>query len=103
MPFDLAPRQVHLDFHNSPLIPDVGRDFDADAFAATLADARVNSVTCFAKCHHGMSYYPTKVGVVHPSLRRDLLGEQIEACHRRGIRVPVYVAVVWDEWAADHH
>ncbi|MGH2460662.1 MAG: alpha-amylase family protein [Chloroflexota bacterium] len=103
MPLDLAPRQVHLDYHNSPLIPDVGRDFDADEFASTLAEARITSVTCFAKCHHGMSYYPTKVGVRHPGLRRDLLGEQVEACHRRGIRVPAYLAVVWDEWAADHH
>ena len=24
-------RQVHLDFHTSPLIPDVGRDFEPDA------------------------------------------------------------------------
>jgi hypothetical protein len=28
-------RQVHLDFHTSPHIPDVGREFDAARFAAT--------------------------------------------------------------------
>jgi hypothetical protein len=96
------PRQVHLDFHTSPLIPDVGADFDPDAFAAAFADAHVQSVTVFAKCHHGMSYYPTKVGRTHPGLRRpDLLGEMIEALHRRGIRAPVYTTVGWEEDVAD--
>jgi hypothetical protein len=96
-------RQIHLDFHTSPLIPDVAAEFDPDEFARTLKDAFVNSVTVFAKCHHGMSYYDTKVGIKHPALKRDLLGEMIAACHRYGIRTPVYISVVWDNWAAEHH
>ena len=96
-------RHVHLDFHTSPLIPEIGADFDPDEFAATLAEAGVNSICCFAKCHHGMSYYPTRVGVIHPNLRRDLLGEQIASCHRHGINATVYTTVVWDESAAEKH
>jgi len=97
-------RQVHLDFHTSPLIPDIGVDFDAQAFARTLVEASVDSVTVFAKCHHGLSYYPTKIGVPHPHLRRrDLLGEMVNACHQHGIRVQAYTTVLWDEQAwADH-
>lgn len=91
-------RQIHLDFHTSPHIPDVGVDFDAEEFAQTLDEARVNWVTLFGKCHHGMSYYPTKAGVMHPSLKFDLLGQQIEACKRRGIATPVYISV-----RVDHH
>ena len=95
-------RQIHLDFHTSPFIPDVGADFDADEFAQTLADAHVNSVTVFAKCHHGMCYYPTQTGTSHPALgHRDLLGEQIEALHKRGIRAPIYTTIVWEEDAAN--
>jgi hypothetical protein len=90
-------RQIHLDFHTSPLIPDVGADFDADTFAGTLADARVNWVTLFGKCHHGMSYYPTVAGTMHPGLKFDLLGAQIEACKRRGIATPVYISVRVDQ------
>lgn len=90
-------RQIHLDFHTAPQIPDVGADFDADTFGDILADARVNWVTLFGKCHHGMSYYPTKAGVVHPSLKIDLLGEQIEACKKRGIATPVYISVRVDQ------
>ncbi len=96
-------RQVHMDFHTSPLIPGIAADFDPAAFARTLQDAHVDSVTCFAVCHHGLSYYPTKVGTVHPHLSRDLLGEQIKACHDRGIRVPGYVTVVWNEQQATLH
>jgi hypothetical protein len=90
-------RQIHLDFHTAPQIPDVGADFNADEFANTLVEARVNWITLFGKCHHGMSYYPTKAGVMHPSLKFDLLGEQIEACKRKGIATPVYISVRVDQ------
>jgi alpha-L-fucosidase len=58
--FQKHQRQVHLDFHTSPFIPDVAADFDAEEFVSTFQRAHVNSVTVFAKCHHGMCYYPTK-------------------------------------------
>ncbi len=50
---ELRFRQVHLDFHTSEHIAGVADDFDAEAFADTLAKAHVDSVTCFARCHHG--------------------------------------------------
>jgi hypothetical protein len=92
-------RQIHLDFHTSPLIPDVGAEFDADTFAQTFVDAHVNWVTLFGKCHHGMSYYPTKaaLGQMHPGLKFDLLGAQIEACKKRGIATPVYISARVDQ------
>ena len=39
----------------------------------------------------------------HPHLERDLLREQIEACHARGIRVPIYTTVQWDHLTAAEH
>lgn len=100
-PLHTHQRQIHLDFHTSPFIPDVGSEFDANQFAQTLKDAHVNSVTVFAKCHHGMCYFPTQTGTQHPALNgRDMLGEQIEALHRAGIRAPIYTTVVWEEDAA---
>lgn len=92
-------RQIHLDFHTAPQIPDVGVDFDAETFADTLAEAGVNWVTLFGKCHHGMSYYPTKakLGQMHPGLKFDLLGAQIEACKKRGLATPVYISARVDQ------
>ena len=94
----LPTRQVHLDFHTSPHIPDLLSEWDADVFADTMKEAHVNSVTVFAKGHHGMSYYPTKLGQPHPALGGvDLLGETIEALRQRDIHTPIYYTVGWEE------
>jgi len=98
-------RQVHLDFHTSEHIANVGSRFDPEKFADTLVSAKVNSINCFARCHHGWMYYESKQFSerIHPTLERDLLREQIQACHERGIRVPVYVTVEWDHFTAMRH
>jgi len=98
-------RQIHLDFHTGPQIPSVGGAFNARAFAETYKRAHVNSVTVFAKCHHGHLYFPTKHPARHPHLKSglDLCGEQVEALRRVGIRAPVYISVQCDEFAADTH
>jgi hypothetical protein len=96
-------RQIHLDFHTSPMIPEIGADFDADQFAATMKAAHVNSVTVFAKCHHGHLYYNTDRAERHPGLAKgfDLLRRQVDALHKNGIRAPIYISVQCDEYAAD--
>lgn len=103
--FKLPGRQIHLDFHTGPRIGDVGRDFCAIDFAKQMRDAHVNSVTVFAKCHHGHLYYNTGRPERHPGLKPglDLLGEQVEALHRFGIRAPIYISVQCDEYAAQTH
>lgn len=92
-------RQVHLDFHTSEYIPAIAADFDKEEFAEMLLKAHVDSITCFARCHHGWLYYPSKrhPELTHPGLTcQNLLLEQIQACHGRGIKVPVYTTVQWD-------
>jgi hypothetical protein len=105
MKLSLPFRQIHLDFHTGPAIPDVGRDFNARAFARTMKRAHVNSVTVFAKCHHGHLYYNTKRPERHPGLKRgfDLLRRQVDALHDEGIRAPIYLSVQCDEYAANTH
>lgn len=85
-------RQVHLDFHTSEHIPDVGKEFDPKQFQEALKLGRVQSINVFATCWHGWSYYPTDYGHEHPALQHDLLGAQIEAAHAIGVRAPVYFA-----------
>jgi hypothetical protein len=98
-------RQVHLDFHTSEQIAGIGSRFDADKFADTLQRAHVDSVTCFGRCHHGWLYYDTDQFPErrHPQLTTNLLKEQIEACHARDIRVPIYLTVQWDEYTAENN
>ena len=96
-------RQIHLDFHTNATIPGIGSRFDAKAFGKAFKDAYVDSVTVFSKCHHGVSYHPTKVGKMHPGLEFDLLRAQIDALHAEGINAPVYLTATWDEYAAHTH
>jgi hypothetical protein len=96
-------RQVHLDFHTALEVESVGDQFDPKTFVETLKSGHVDTVNIFAKCHHGYSYYPTKVGTMHPKLQFDLLGTMIEGLHSADIRCPVYVSVKWDDLAGMQH
>ena len=92
--------QLHLDFHTAPVIPSIGKDFCPDEFAKTIKEANIQSVNVFAKCHHGMCYHLTKVGVMHPNLTFDLFGEMLTALKKQGIRTVAYIPVGWEEEAA---
>ena len=104
MPDFLRYRQIHLDFHTSEQITHIGGEFDAAAWVQQLVDAHVDSITCFARGHHGMIFYDTKAHPErrHPHLQRNLLADQIEAAHARDIRVPIYTTIQWDYYTAQH-
>ncbi len=99
----LCSRQVHLDFHTSEHIPDVGARFNRARWQAALKAGGINSITVFAKCHHSWSYYPTRVGQPHPNLKCNLLKEQIEASHAIGVRAPIYFPIGWSSNDALQH
>jgi hypothetical protein len=99
-------RQIHLDFHTSRYIKNVGAEFDPLEFVSILKKAHINSVTCFGRCHHGFMYYNSKLYPerVHPYLvNKNLLKEQVDICHKNNIRVPIYVTVQWDHYTAREH
>ncbi len=100
---ELRFRQVHLDFHTSEDIPGVGAAFDKRQFQENLKRGHVNSITLFAKCHHGLSYHDTKVGRRHPGLDFELLPRQIEACRAIDVKCPIYISAGLDEYAAFAH
>ncbi|MGE9290597.1 MAG: hypothetical protein ACQKBT_06390 [Puniceicoccales bacterium] len=96
-------RQIHLDFHTSGAIESIGETFNKNRYQETLKKAAVNSVTAFATCHHGWSYYNTKVGQRHPGLEFDLLRAQFDACKEIDINVPIYLTAGIHNLAADEH
>lgn len=96
-------RQVHLDFHTSEFIPGVGEKFDKMQWQDALRAGHVNHINIFAKCHHSWSYYPTRIGNRHPSLKFDLLGAEIAACHEIGVNCPIYYTVGWSAHDAEVH
>ncbi|MEI6422825.1 MAG: alpha-L-fucosidase, partial [Lentisphaerota bacterium] len=100
---ELRFRQVHLDFHTSEHIEEIGAKFDEEQFIGALKKGHVNSITLFAMCHHGWSYYDTKVGKTHPHLKTDLLSRMLKACKEADIEAPVYITAGWNERMADEH
>ncbi|HSI07824.1 MAG TPA: alpha-amylase family protein [Rariglobus sp.] len=96
-------RQVHLDFHTHGDIPGIGEKFSKTKFQEALKIGHIDSITLFAKCHHGYSYHPTKVGRKHPHLKFDLLSRQIDACREIGVRCPIYLSAGVDELMAMEH
>ena len=57
-------RGIHIDFHTMPNVPDVGADFDADQFVATLRKAHVDFVNVFV-----CQYYDLKLRLQLKTLR----------------------------------
>lgn len=96
-------RCVHLDFHTSPFIEGIGEKFNKEKFTKTIKKANVDLVTVFGKCHHGYTYYPSKVSEMHPGLKFNLLKEEIEAIHAAGAKAPIYLPIGWSKKDADEH
>lgn len=96
-------RQVHLDFHTSEKIDGIGADFSKENFQEALKRGHVDSITIFSKCHHGWSYHPTKVNEMHPGLKFDLFGAQLEAAHEIGVNAVAYISATLDEKYAVTH
>ena len=82
--------QHHYDAHHGGY-EKVYQEFDADKAAQAFAEAGAQMVCYFAKGACGYSYYPTRIGIVHPGLDRDFTGEMTAALKKRGIRCLVYV------------
>lgn len=100
---ELSFRQVHLDFHTSESIAGIGSHFSKQQFQEMLKLGHVDSITVFAKCHHGWAYFPSETNEMHPGLHFDLLGEMVEAAHEIGVRTPVYLSAGIDEKMARRH
>jgi hypothetical protein len=99
----LRQRHIHLDFHTSGTIRNIGSRFSRKQFQEQLRAGHVDSINVFSKCHHGWSYHPTEVGWQHPHLSFDLLGEQIAAAHEIGVHAPIYLSAGFDERYLDEH
>ncbi len=86
-------RKLFFDYHNHKDNWGLAANFDAEKWAEQLKAADVEAVSAFAKCAQGWRYYQKgNVGWVHPEMPAglDMLGNIVEACHKRGIKVIGY-------------
>lgn len=86
-------RKLFFDYHNNEANSGLAENFDAEAWADQLQAAHAEGVSMFAKGAQGWRYYQKgEVGWIHPEMPEglDMLGEVVEACHKRDIRVIAY-------------
>ena len=84
---------LFFDFHTMPANPDVGKAFDFDAITDWIRECGVDFIVFPARCNLGTAYYPTKIGVPHEAMQRDLYGDLVVACHAKGIAISAYINV----------
>jgi hypothetical protein len=97
--FKNSKRMLHLDSHFAGF-GDVYSHFDAETAAKIYADAGFQMVSFFAKCGGGYSYYPTKIGIMHPTCRSNYTGELTASLKKRGVRCLHYIAIACER---EHH
>lgn len=104
--FDYLARQRHilLDMH----VPDWDAGFLARFDAETMADnyqrAGAQAVMHYCNSHVGLNYWPSALGAMHRGLQgRDMVGETVEALHRRGIASCAYYSSYFNNWAWTNH
>ncbi len=77
--------------------------FDSKTYVDLLEKAHVNAAYLYTSSCLGICNWPTKVGHHHSGLKgRDIVGEGIKECHRRGMDVILYHNW-WSKWAYDAH
>ena len=81
---------LFYDNHTMKAIPDVGENFDVEAFTDRIKACGVDYLVFHARCNQGLAYYNTRIGTRHPSLKYDLFGKLSEACQRKRIALGAY-------------
>ena len=82
---------LFYDFHTDECCRDIGAELDTEKFVQSIAECGVDFLTVHARCNQGFSYYDTEIGIRHPGLKKDLFGEILYACKKRGIAVSAYL------------
>ena len=99
-----AYRRFLVDTHIPDWHPDQLARFDAARFVETIARGGAQALMLYANSHVGLALWRTSVGRMHANLRgRDLFGDLVGECRRRGIHALGYFSVTYDNWAFENH
>lgn len=93
-------RKVHVLYVSPDWAAGRHSRFAPESFVRKLKQANCQTIEFYIKDHHGIAYYPTKIGHFGG---RDLLGPLVEASHNEGMRFVAYYSVNWDKWARENH
>ena len=99
-----AYKRVLMSSHRDDWHPDVYRNFDARKWVDAIASCGPDVLFMQSKSHSGNAYYQIEGDHSHAGLQgRDALGEVLELCHERGIKVMVNHCLVFDNYLFNQH
>jgi hypothetical protein len=104
--YDTSYRKLFFDFHSPGTTEGLASAYDAERWIGRMQAAHAQAVSVFTKCGYGYSYYQKgSVRYQHPYLPQgvDMLGEQIEALHKRGMQAIGYYHTFNSESIAAAH
>lgn len=81
---------LFYDNHTMSAYPEVGKNFDVEAFTNRIKSCGVDQLIFHSRCNQGMAYYNTKTGIMHPSLKFDLFGKLAQTCRQKDIALIAY-------------
>jgi len=101
--YDKSFRRNLIDMH----IPDWDErfmsKFDPREYAELIELGHIDTTYIYAGSCLGNCYWPTEVGHMHAGLKgRDIIGETINECNKRNIRVVLYFNI-WSLWAYENY
>ncbi len=104
--YDTSYRKLFFDFHSPGATVGLAAGFDAARWADRLVAANAEAVSVFIKGGYGYSFYRQgEIRYVHPSLPEglDMVQEQIDALHARGLKAIGYYHTFNSEPVARDH
>ena len=97
-------RRLLVDTHVPDWDPVFLSRLDPVEYVDCIARAGFQSLMQYTNSCVGLCLWRTEVGQMHANLKgRDLFGEIISECRRRGLHTVAYFIVNWDNWASEKH
>lgn len=97
-------RRLLIDTHIPDWDPLFLSQFDTEKYVDTIVRAGFQQVMPYTNSCVGLALWKTEVGQMHANLHgRDMFGELVAECRRRGLHTAAYFIVTRDNWAAEKH
>jgi hypothetical protein len=76
--------------------------FDPAAYAENIKKSGATVAYIYGSNCLGLCFYPTNIGLRHKQAERDIFGETVKECRKRGLKVVGYLNS-WGSFVADNH
>ena len=76
--------------------------FDPAVYAENIKKSGATVAYIYGSNCLGLCFYPTKIGLRHTQAQRDIFGETVKECRKRGLKVVGYLNS-WGSFVCDEH